>query len=349
MLDILSPGAFAALIGCAGGIGLGLAARLGRFCSMGAIEDALYQGSYIRARQWGVAIGVAIIGVFTLIGLFDFDPTQSHFLALQWSPAASVLGGLMFGYGMALAGNCGFGALARLGGGDLRNFVIVIVMGLFSYMTLNGPLAELRVALFPPEPAQNPAGIAHWLNGYRLPLVPVGLSIGLAILTLALSSKSFLSERKAILWGSVVGLVIISGWAGTAWLSNLTFEAEGIVSHSFAAPIGDAMFFLMMSSATSPNFGIGSVAGVLIGATAGSLIKGHFKWEACDDPRELKRQIGGAALMGIGAVLAFGCTIGQGISAMSVLAFSAPITMAAIIAGAALGLRQLIYGFSPVK
>jgi uncharacterized membrane protein YedE/YeeE len=349
MLDILSPGAFAALIGCAGGIALGLAARLGRFCSMGAIEDALYQGSYIRARQWGVAIGVAIIGVFTLIWIFGFDPTQSHFLAQQWSPVASILGGLMFGYGMALAGNCGFGALARLGGGDLRNFVIVIVMGLFGYMMLNGPLAYLRVTLFPPAPAQSPAGIAHWLNGYGVPLVPAGLGIGLAVLILTLSSKAFLSDRKSVLWGGIVGLAITSGWAGTAWLSHLTFEAEPLASHSFAAPIGDALFYLMMSSAMTPNFGIGSVAGVLIGASVGSLLKGHFRWEACDDPRELKRQIGGAALMGIGAVLAFGCTIGQGISAMSVLAFSAPVTMIAIIAGAALGLHQLIYGFSPVK
>ncbi|SHE89008.1 Sulphur transport [Litoreibacter ascidiaceicola] len=50
--------------------------------------------------------------------------------------------------------------------------------------------------------------------------------------------------------------------------------------------------------------------------------------------------------MGFGAVLAVGCTIGQGISAFSVLAFSAPITFTAIFAGAALGLRQLITGFA---
>lgn len=346
MLDFLSPGALAALIGCAGGIGLGLAARLGRFCSMGAIEDVLYQGSNTRARQWGVAIGVAIIGVFSLIGLDLFDPTQSPYLALRWSPVASILGGVMFGYGMALAGNCGFGALARLGGGDLRNFVIVIVMGLSSYMALNGPLAQLRVAVFAPHPAQTPAGFAHWLSGYGVPLVPVGLSIGGAILVFALSSKSFLTMRKSILWGAIVGMVIVSGWAGTAWLSDVTFEATPIASHTFAAPIGDTLFYLMMSSATTLNFGVGSIAGVLIGAIIGSLIKRQFRWEACDDPRELKRQIFGAALMGIGAVLAFGCTIGQGISAFSVLAFSAPVTMAAIVAGAALGLHQLIYGFS---
>ena len=85
---------------------------------------------------------------------------------------------------------------------------------------------------------------------------------------------------------------------------------------------------------------------MLVGAFVGSLIKGHFRWEACEDPRELRRQIMGAAMMGVGAVIALGCSIGQGISAFSLLAFSAPVTFAAIFAGAALGLRQLIVGFA---
>ena len=57
----------------------------------------------------------------------------------------------------------------------------------------------------------------------------------------------------------------------------------------------------------------------------------------------------GAALMGAGAVLAMGCTVGQGLSAFSVLSYSAPVTFLAIIAGAALGLRQLIEGFQPAE
>ncbi|MEN8833126.1 MAG: YeeE/YedE family protein [Pacificibacter sp.] len=346
MFDAFDPGVLSALVGCFGGIGLGLAARLGRFCSMGAIEDLLYQGSSLRARQWGVAIGVAIMGVFTLVAFDLFDPAQTAYLTLDWSPISAILGGLMFGYGMALAGNCGFGALARLGGGDLRNFVIVVVMGLSSYVALNGPLAQLRATLFPPHLSETPSGIAHWISDFGLPLAPIGMIIGALILLASLASKAFLRDRAAVIWAAIVGLVIVSGWAGTAWISDATFNAEPITSHSFAAPIGDTMFYLMMSSATSPGFGVGSIAGVLIGAAIGSLIKGHFRWEACDDPRELKRQIGGAALMGIGAVLAFGCTIGQGLSAMSVLAYLAPLTMAAIVAGAAFGLHQLIYGFS---
>ena len=109
------------------------------------------------------------------------------------------------------------------------------------------------------------------------------------------------------------------------------------------------MLYLMTSSGRSLSFGVGSVIGVLVGAFAGSVIKGHFRWEACEDPRELKRQIGGAVLMGVGAVVALGCTVGQGLSAFSVLAYSAPVTAAAIFAGAALGLRQLISGFLPAE
>jgi uncharacterized membrane protein YedE/YeeE len=103
----------------------------------------------------------------------------------------------------------------------------------------------------------------------------------------------------------------------------------------------------MTSTSGGLGFGVGSVAGVLVGAFVGSVSKGHFRWEACDDPRELGRQILGAFLMGAGGVLALGCSIGQGLTAFSALAWSAPVVLLSIFAGAALGLRQLIRGYRP--
>jgi len=67
--------------------------------------------------------------------------------------------------------------------------------------------------------------------------------------------------------------------------------------------VGDTIIYAMMGSALGLNFAIGSVAGVLAGAFLGSMVKGHFRWEACEDPRELRRQIVGAAIMGVGAIL----------------------------------------------
>ena len=119
------------------------------------------------------------------------------------------------------------------------------------------------------------------------------------------------------------------------------------MSHTFSAPIGETVLYVLTSSGNTISFGTGSVLGVILGAFAGSLFKGQFRWEACEDPRELRRQIFGAALMGIGAVVAVGCSVGQGLSAFSVLAYSAPITLLCMMIGAAIGLRQLILGFSP--
>ncbi len=130
MLDVFSEPTLVALIGLFGGILLGLAARIGRFCALGAIEDLFYGENTLRLRMWGIAIGVSIIGTFGLsaTGLVDLGDTL--FLSRNWNPIASIFGGLVFGYGMALAGNCGYGALARLGGGDIRSLLIVIVMGI---------------------------------------------------------------------------------------------------------------------------------------------------------------------------------------------------------------------------
>ena len=353
MLETVPEHILVAIVGLFGGVLLGLAARLGRFCTLGAIEDLLYGGSDTRIRMWGIAIGVAIIGSFTLIGTGIVDAGSTYYLSINWLPWASVVGGLMFGYGMALAGNCGFGAVARLGGGDLRSFVIVLVMGVSTYVVLSGPLAPLRDMLFPQSavlPGDLPPGIAHAAAHWTgLSSTAIGLAIGFAVTAISASSRAFLDSPKSALWAVLVGIAIISGWAGTSWVANTGFEALPVVSHSFAAPLGESILWWMIGSAQPVSFAVGSVAGVWFGAFIGSLIKGHFRWEACEDPRELRRQIFGAGLMGAGAVIALGCTVGQGISAFSMLAFSAPVTFLAIFAGASLGLRQLIVGFNPAE
>jgi hypothetical protein len=193
-------------------------------------------------------------------------------------------------------------------------------------------------------------GFAHLLAGVTGGSVPlIGMILGALIVAGVLASRRFRSNRPAMLWSSVVALGIVGGWAGSYWVATSGFTDMPVVSHSFSAPVGESLLYAMTGSARAPSFAVGSVAGVILGAFIGSLMKGHFRWEACEDPRELRRQIIGAALMGAGAVFAMGCTIGQGVSAFSVLAFSAPVVFLSIVAGAALGLRQLIAGFQPAE
>ncbi|MFL4469280.1 YeeE/YedE family protein [Tateyamaria armeniaca] len=350
MLELLGEANTVALIGLLGGIALGLAARIGRFCTLGAIEDLLYGSDDRRMRMWAIAIGVAIIGAHVAMSLGWFDSAQSAYLDRVWNPIGTIIGGLMFGYGMALSGNCGYGALARLGGGDLRSFVIVLVMGLSAYFVMSGPLAHLRVMLFPVETdASSAQGFTQLLDGFGVAPLATGIIAGGILLVVALMSADMRRSSGHIFWGTIVGLAIVSGWIGTYWVAMHGFEAEPIETHTFAAPIGDTIFYSMTASGNALSFSVGSVVGVVIGAALGSYSKGHFRWEACEDPRELRRQILGAAIMGPGAIIAVGCSVGQGISAFSLLAFSAPVTFLAIFAGAALGLKQLITGFAPAE
>ncbi|WP_349768741.1 YeeE/YedE family protein [Rhodobacter sp. NTK016B] len=342
-MEGISYGMMAALVGLGAGIVLGLSARLGNFCTLGALEMAAYGGDQRRLRLWGIVLAVAIAGTYlgAQAGMIEIGETFYHQIA--WLPMASVVGGLIFGYGMALAGNCGFGALVRFGGGDLRSLVVVVVMGIFGFITLSGPLAPLRVALFPQEPARAPQGIAVTLESVLgLPQLMTALIIAALFLIWALAYGPLRRAPRDIAWGVVAGLAIVMALLGTSWINRESFGEVGVEGLSFTAPVGRTLIYLMTSTAGGLNFSVGSVIGVMAGALAGSLWRGMFRWEACEDPRELGRQVGGAALMGIGGVIALGCSVGQGVSAFATLAWSAPVTLAAICAGALLGLRRLI-------
>lgn len=341
-------GALAALVGLVGGIVLGLAARLGEFCTLGAIETAAWGGDQKRLRLWGVVLGTAILGtqIGAATGLIDLSATIYYSFA--WNPLASILGGLVFGYGMAMAGNCGFGALVRFGGGDLRSLVVVVVMGIFGFIALSGPLAPLRTVMFPQPEATGSSGIAQDIGALTgVPgLLIAGVIAGMFLLW-AVSYAPLRATPRMLVWGVAAGLAVVWCFAGTTWIAEASLGAVAVEGPSFTAPIGRTLIFLMTSTAGGVTFSVGAVIGVMLGALGGSVIRGLFKWEACEDPRELGRQVGGAVLMGIGGVVAMGCSVGQGVSAFATLAWSGPVTLAAISVGAYVGLRQLISGYQP--
>jgi len=346
VLDLVSEPVAVLLVGAVGGVALGLAARLGKFCTLGMIEDVHYGRDHGRMWMWATALAVAMLcnQLAQALGLIDLSDTA--LLSTRFSVAGAVVGGLLFGYGMAQAGNCGYGVLARLGGGDIRALMIAVVMGVTASATIFGVLSPLRAQLFAFEPARHgEQGLAYWLEngaGFSGPLVISALGLALLIASIRFQSEGKRLHRVG--WGAVVGLAISSGFVGTAQIAATGFEPWPVVSHAFTAPIGETIHYAMFSTGLAPKFGIGSVLGVILGAAIGSLIQDGFRWEACDDPRELRRQIGGAALMGVGAVLAAGCSIGQGLTALSLLSMTAPLTAVSIWVGAWVGLRHLIIG-----
>jgi len=90
-----------------------------------------------------------------------------------------------------------------------------------------------------------------------------------------------------------------------------------------------------------PGFGTASVFGALLGACVAALAMGRFRIATFSDTGDTLRNLAGAALMGLGGVMALGCTIGQGITGVSTLALGSFLSLAAIIAGGFWGLRVL--------
>lgn len=351
-MDLISEAGLATLAGALGGVVLGLAARLARFCTLGAIEDFAFGDDDRRLRLWCAAAAMAVLATFWLSAAGVAPIERSFYLYTAWNPLGSILGGLTFGYGMALAGTCGFGALSRLGGGDLRGLVIALIMGVSAAAALSGVLESLRGALFPVrqlDPGDTPAGLAHWgeaLTGapaWALATAAAGPALALLIW------RGRPLGARPLFWSLGVGAAIASGWAVTGWLSSTGFDAVPVASHSYTAPLGEALLFGMTGGGLAAGFGVGSVFGVVAGGAIGAFWRGEFRWEACDDARELRRQMLGALLMGVGGVVAMGCTIGQGLTALSALALSAPVVMASIFLGAWFGLRQLLEGWSMPK
>jgi len=98
--------------------------------------------------------------------------------------------------------------------------------------------------------------------------------------------------------------------------------------------------YAMLSTGSTLNFGIAVVAGVLIGSFVTAMLTGRFAWEGYNSHYQMLRSIGGAALMGCGGALDYGCSIGQGLTGLSTLAVPSVVAASGILLGAAAALRS---------
>lgn len=117
-----------------------------RFCTMGAISDVVSYGDWTRMRQWGMAVGVAMIGFSILAYGGWINPAKSIYASTRWLWLSALVGGFLFGLGMVLGSGCGSKTLVRIGSGNLKAFVVFLVMGVAAFATLKGITAVLRVA-----------------------------------------------------------------------------------------------------------------------------------------------------------------------------------------------------------
>jgi uncharacterized membrane protein YedE/YeeE len=345
----------------------GALANKTNFCTMGAVSDVVNMGHWGRMRMWMLAVAVALIGASALQWTGQVDLAQSVYQqpTLHW--LSLLVGGLMFGVGMSLAGGCANKNLVRLGGGSVRSLVVLTFLALSSYMTLKGLFGQWRASFLDPAAIdlgslglkdQSLASLvarASGLQAHSALAATAGL-VALALLVFVFKDRRFRSNAWQVAGATLLGLLVVLGWYLSGHLGHgenpdtLETVYFGTNSHmaeslSFVGPLAYALELLLLWTDQSlhPSFGIATVAGVALGSAAYALATRKFRWEGFASLADLRNQLFGAVLMGFGGVTALGCTIGQGVTGVSTLAVGSFLAVAGIIGGAVATMKYILW------
>jgi uncharacterized membrane protein YedE/YeeE len=337
------------------GLIIGAVSQRTNFCTMGGISDLVLMGEGRRIRAWVLAIAVAIIGTHALHFAGAIDVNKSVYLTTNLGWLGAIVGGLMFGFGMTQTSGCASRTLVRVGGGNLKALVVALVIGTVGYMTMRGLIAPARMRI---EGASNIDLKGHGLSSQNVGEM-AGAVLGLdgstaraiaavvvaaAMLLFCFRNKDFRRSLTDIVGGVIIGLAVVGGWAVTGVFAADEFEPVQLSSITLVAPTGDSLQYLMTYTGATINFGIAVVGGIVAGSFAMAIATGRFRVEGFADRNDLARNLSGAALMGIGGVLAMGCTFGQGVTGMSTLALASVLAWGSIVIGGYFGVKYLEEG-----
>ena len=316
------------------GLAFGALAEVTRFC----LRRALVGPQPERRRAAGVwlaALATAILGTQAAVafGLISFEGHRFLTPDLPW--LAIVVGGLLFGVGMVLTRGCISRLTVLLGSGNLRALTVLLTFAVVAHATLKGVLSPVRTGL---GAVTAPLGEAVSLAA--LPGGAVFWSLAIAAGALALAWRSGARPLHLGLAG-LLGLVVPAAWVGTGFVLLDEFDPIAMESLSTTSPLADALFWTVASTSIAPGFGVGLIGGIVVGAFVLATASGRFRWESFSSPGQTGRYVLGGALMGVGGVLAGGCTLGAGLAGVPTLSVAAVLAIGSIVGGVVLADRAL--------
>lgn len=359
------------------GLTFGFVLQRSRFCFASGFRDIflLSHGRNIK----GIIIGMAIAAVGfsalmarqvpnTALGIL---PPDANVLPIGWH---TVLGGLLFGFGMVVAGGCVSGSIYRMGEGYVASWVSFfgITFGVLAAAFTWNWWWEFSIKDGARIWLPHLIGHAGALAVTLIALVVLYLAVmwwesrgGMVVPDHPFTGEpedSFVARVR-----NIVKRIFVHGWPallGGAILGGLNF-----VSYVIARPWGFTGELSRWSIGISNGLGIGPgelagvdalpgctlelgndgvlhfmlflVIGMIYGSFIAALFSGEFKIRV---PRQRVRFVqaaGGGLIMGYGAGIAMGCTIGAFFSAIPSLALNGWVFAVFLAAGAWLGTQAI--------
>ncbi len=311
----------AALLGLATGLAAGTVMARHGLCFNRGVRQAVFERRATVLRAFAVAVAIQLLVLPVLVAL-GTEPLAGAAAAggPPLLPAAELVGGLVFGAGMALAGGCITGMLWKAGGGAAA-LAIAIVGFVAGELTIRGPADGLLRSL---DDASRPSerSLATLVGvDYQLIAVVLGV-VGLAALVVR--------RRDGVAAGAALGAIAAAAWlaadgAGYGYGLGFVGAAEGTRG---AIATGAALPFQLWLA-------LGVVGGGAIGARGGLRLP---------DRARAARAAAGGVLMGVGGTLAHGCNIGHGVTGLPLLSLGSGLAIIAMSVGALVTWRLVLAG-----
>ena len=308
MLQIISYGLIVGLL-------LGFVLQRGRFCVVGAYRDLLLARDGRMFLATMIVIAIQAIGVYTLAanGIIEIQAS-----AFPW--LGTIVGGFIFGIGMVLAGGCATGTWYRAGEGLIGSWIALFGYALGAAMTKFGILSTVGTDVLSYRTGDTYIHETFNLSPWVL-VIAFALLIGVLVFrnlkqpklpTFKMKQQKtglahILFEKRwhPFVTALLVGLIAILAWP----LSAATGRMAGL---GITTPTAQLFTFLVNGDTSLLNWGVFLVLGIGIGSYIAARGSNEFKWRL-PDKRTLSYNAGGGLIMGFGASLAGGCTIGNGL------------------------------------
>lgn len=317
------------------GLLLGFVMQRGRFCITGAFRDMYVTKSNKMFIALLIAITIQSIGLFALreFGIVEIP-------AENFAPFAVISGAFLFGIGIILAGGCATGTWYRAGEGLIGSWVALFTYMLLSAMMRSGPLGDFNVAAKSISTEQKTIyeslNISPWLLVALLALTTGFLvfkqlskpKVKVATLKPKKTGIAHLLFEKRwdpFFTATLVGLIALIAWP----LSVATGRNFGL---GITGPSANIMQFLVTGESKFINWGVFLVLGILIGSFIAAKGSNEFRFRVPDVKTILYSAVGGV-LMGIGATLAGGCSIGNGLVETAFFSWQGCISLPVMILG----------------
>lgn len=317
------------------GVLLGFVMQRTRFCLAGGFRDMYVQKSNKMFYALLVAITVQSIGLLILTS-FGAIKVPTH----TFPVVGTIIGSFIFGIGIVLAGGCATGTWYRAGEGLIGSWVALILYAVTSAITKTGVLLPLMNVINRPTnvnaSVSHSTGIPNWV----LVLILTVITITLVVRTLRKPKvmvpklkqkhtgiRHYLFERRyhPFVAGIVVGLIALLAWP----MSESTGRPYGL---GITTPSANLINFLVSGNSKFIDWGVLLVLGIFVGSYIAARGSKEFKWRL-PDKKTIRNSAFGGILMGFGASVAGGCSIGNGLVETATMSWQGWIGLGSMIIG----------------